>query len=256
MIAILSPAKRIDESRRFDTSASSLLFPEEAGKLVETLRVFSPEQLQVLMKISRPLAMNTFQRIADWHFPPVKGWVHALAGFNGEVFNGLQATTLSLEELNFAQNHLRVLSGLYGLLRPFDAMLPYRLEMGAPLKTKGASDLYAFWKAKIALRLEEDLADQGDNLVVNLASGEYSKVFTPHLKKSTRVVTPVFMEYKQGKYSVVAVYAKQARGAMSRFIIQNRLSDPEHLKAFDTGGYLYEPSLSDESRFVFGRRKA
>lgn len=255
MIVILSPAKRIDENRRFGVSPSGIAFPEDTGKLAVILRGYSEKQLQEMMKISKPLAASTFQRFASWHFPPVEGWVHALAGFDGEVYNGLQAGSLTAEEIAFAQDHIRIVSGFYGLLRPLDAMLPYRLEMGTPLRTKGASDLYSFWKSKIARHLESDLSRGGDHLLINLASAEYSKAVVPYLSAKTKVISPVFQEFKQGKYTVVAVYAKRARGLMSRFILQNRLSDPEHLKAFDFEGYLYDPGMSDESRFVFTRKK-
>lgn len=256
MIAVLSPAKRMVATRRFFGYApAGIRFSEETSRLVKVLYRFSPDQLSSLMKINQQLAEMNYQRFQRLRTTFGDDWGHAMAAFDGEVYNGLKATTLDAGELEFAQQHVRILSGLYGLLRPMDAILPYRLEMGTQLKTGSSPDLYKFWKRKIASLLENDLAEQRDNILVNLASEEYSKAVLPYLSPDVRVITPVFKEFKGGKYTMIVVYAKKARGMMSRFIIENRLSDPEHLKAFDTGGYLFEPSLSDESRFVFTRKK-
>lgn len=254
MIAILAPAKRIADTRRFmETPYSEIRFPAESKQLIRRLRRFSPEDLSKLMKINSHLAELNYNRFQDWHYPFGEEAVHAAAAFDGEVYNGLKATTLSHGDLAYAQKHLRILSGLYGILRPLDGIQPYRLEMGIPLRLEKSNNLYNFWGKKIAKALEADLADQGDNILINLASDEYSKAVLPYMSGKTKTITPIFKEFKNGKFTMVIVFAKKARGLMSRFMTENRLSDPEHLKAFDTEGYLYEPSMSDESRFTFTR---
>lgn len=256
MIAILSPAKRIAESRRFSgVVATGIRFPVESDKLVQVLKKLSPEKLAVLMQINPQLANLNYNRYQRWCFPFGEDVVHAMAGFDGEVYNGLQATGLSAPDLEFAQRHVRILSGLYGLLRPFDEVMPYRLEMGTPLRVGRSLGLYRFWGGKLAVALEKDLVAQRDQILVNVASEEYSKAVLPYMKAGVRVITPVFKEFKNGKYTQVIVFAKKARGLITRFIIENRLSDPDHLKAFDTAGYLFEPSMSDESRFTFVRKQ-
>ncbi len=254
MIAILSPAKRIANSRRFsDTTFSEIRFPAESKQLIKFLRSLSPDDLSRLMKINSQLAEVNYNRFQHWHFPFGDDALHAAAAFDGEVYNGLKAITLSTEDIAFASLHLRILSGLYGILRPTDGILPYRLEMATPLQLKNSVNLYEFWGKKIAKTLQADLADQGDNILINLASDEYSKSVLPHLNRKTKVITPVFKEFKNGKLITVIIFTKKARGLMSRFIIENRLSNPKHLKAFDTEGYIYNTSMSDESRFIFVR---
>lgn len=257
MIAILSPAKRIAETRRFvEVPFTGIRFPAESKKLVQALKKMPPEKLADLMKVNPQLANLNYNRFQQWQYPFGADAVHAMAAFDGEVYNGLRAMDFVSSDLEFAQSHVRILSGLYGLLRPLDAILPYRLEMGTSLIVGRFSGLYTFWGNKLASELGKDLKSQDDQVLVNLASEEYSKAVLPHMKASVQVITPVFKEYSNGRYTMVTVFAKKARGLMSRFIIENRLSDPDHLKAFDTAGYLFEPSMSDESRLTFVRRSA
>lgn len=254
MIAIISPAKRIADTRRFsDIPFSEIRFPSESKQLIKVLRSLSPDDLSRLMKINPQLAGLNYNRFQFWHYPFGDAALHAAAAFDGEVYNGLKAITLSTSDIAFASLHLRIISGLYGILRPTDGILPYRLEMATPLKIRNSNNLYEFWGKRIAKTLEADLAIQGDNILVNLASDEYSKSVLPHINKKIKIVTPVFRELKNGKPTTIIIFTKKARGLMSRFIIKNRLSDPEHLKAFDTEGYLYDSTMSDESRFTFIR---
>lgn len=256
MIAILSPAKKLDFKQPVpEINYTELFFPEEASQLAEQLKNYSPADLMQLMKISRSLAELNTERFFKWHWPFNESEGRpAILAFNGEAYNGLQARTFSTEELNTAQHHLRILSGLYGLLRPLDLILPYRLEMGIKLKNPKGKDLYQFWGDKITMQLNKDLADGGHKALVNLASQEYFKAINPK-KIEVPIITPVFKEYKNGAFKVISVYAKKARGMMTRFIIQNQLTDPEELKAFDLDGYHYNNQLSTDKEMVFTRHE-
>jgi len=254
MLAILSPAKKLDfKSDLPQKKNTQIRFPDEAAELVDQLRHFSPKELMNLMSISQNLADLNAERFHKWHWPySDKEGRQAIYAFNGEAYNGLDADSLNSKEIDAAQQHLRILSGLYGLLRPLDLILTYRLEMGTKLENANGKDLYKFWGDKIAKQLDEDLRKDNHKALVNLASQEYFKSIDLE-KISKPVITPVFKENKNGQYKVISVYAKKARGMMVRFIIKNQLTDPEALKAFDIDGYHFNNDLSNGSEMVFTR---
>jgi len=253
MLLLISPAKSFDFESPSNTSySSSPDFVEESTKLIKKMTTFSKKKVAELMNISPELAALNVDRYQKWTPQPQKeDTKQAVLAFNGEVFRGLNAKEMSEDELQFAQNHLRILSGLYGVLRPLDLIQPYRLEMGTKLKYYSSNNLYQFWGDKITKRINQDLGDA--NSIVNLASTEYYKsVKEPKLKG--KVITPIFKDRsKDGIYKVVMTYAKNARGLMANYIIKNQLSDPELMKSFDSNGYAYDPTQSDESNWVFLR---
>ncbi len=206
-----------------------------------------------LMKINPELAQLTFERFQQWRqLFHEENSTPAVFSYIGEAFRGLDAHSMTDADLTFAQDHLRILSGLYGVLRPRDIVMPYRLEMALQMSPGKVSNLYGYWKPVITDALRKALAKQKDNIMINLASQEYFKSIN---KKSlqVRVVTPVFKEYKNGKTVIVTMYTKKARGLMARFIIQNQPRVPDALKLFDKDGYYYTPSLSTETEMVFTR---
>lgn len=258
MIIILSPAKTLDFSPIHQSMLHSKpVFNKEADYLAATLNSFTPDQLGKLMSISSKLADLTFERYQKWNAKEtINATKQAVFTYHGEAFEGLNATTFNDEELNFAQQHLRILSGLYGILSPLDIIRPHRLEMAARLKNKLGKDLYAFWKDKITAQLKKELRGyktiSKQPVLINLASGEYSSVIDT-AKLNARIITPVFKEYKDGNYAIVSFYAKRARGMMSRFIIQNGITDPEQMKLFDSEGYYYNDILSKNDNWLFTR---
>jgi len=207
------------------------------------------------MGISDKLADLNATRFHDWQpdFTPDNAR-QAILAFKGDVYAGMQAETFSDDDFTVAQQHLRMLSGLYGVLRPLDLMQPYRLEMGIRLQNPKGSDLYQFWGETITHTLNEALAAQGDNIIVNLASDEYFRAVKPKLLAG-EIVKPVFLDEKNGVFKVISFYAKKARGLMSRYIIENRLTTPEQLKAFDVDGYVFDEEMSKKNELVFKRRE-
>ncbi|MEA3478257.1 MAG: peroxide stress protein YaaA [Bacteroidota bacterium] len=254
MLTILGPAKTIDMSPHGVTEHHSTpLYLDQAEELVDQLRGYSLSQLKSLMKVSDNLTTLTFERYASWHkFYAVDKGQQAILAFSGEVFNGLKARTLSEKDLLFAQEHIRILSGLYGVLRPLDLILPYRLEMGAKMKNRGGRNLYDFWKAIIPEKIEADTGQQDTRVLINLASNEYFKSIQPGTFPH-EIITPVFKESHGAGFRNVTIYAKKARGMMLRFIIQNRINNPEYLKAFDEEGYYFNTNLSTEKEWIFCR---
>ena len=255
MIAILSPAKKLDFKKEtpFQNGHSTVRFADEAQQLVDRLRHYTPDELTDLMNISRNLANLNADRFHRWHWPHnEKEGRAAIYAFNGEAYNGLDAYSLSPEQIETAQKDLRILSGLYGLLRPLDLILPYRLEMGTKLQNDKGKDLYKFWHDKITRALNHDLLEKNHQALINLASQEYFKAIDPE-KIEVPIITPVFKEHKNGTYKVISVYAKKARGMMVRFIVQNQLTNPEDLKAFYMDGYHFNNELSRGNEFVFTR---
>jgi len=254
MIIVISPAKSLYEHCpvTFETSTEIDFLPE-AVKIVSVMKKKKPAQLAKLMDISPKLAELNFQRFQAWNpvFTPENSW-QAVLMFNGDVYQGLKAEDFTAAEFGIAQQKLRILSGVYGLLKPLDQIQPYRLEMGTNLPVSGKKNLYDFWKVKITTRLNQEMAETGQKVLINLASNEYfSAVDTKKLK--ARIITPSFKENKDGKYQMVSFFAKRARGLMSRFIIQNNISDPEEMKAFDREGYYFNNQLSGENDWVFTR---
>lgn len=250
MQIILSPAKKLDFERKVATKKSSLpRFQKESELLVKELRKRSQKDLKEMMNISDNLAALNAQRYREWNSKADNSNARqALLAFNGDVYNELQAETLTSAQLDYAQKHLFILSGLYGVLRPLDLIQPYRLEMGSKFSSDNWKSLYDFWDDKITTVLNET----NDDLLLNLASQEYFKAINKK-KLQMKVITPVFKELKGDKLRVVSIFAKKARGMMTRYILENKISDPEKLKAFAEDGYFFQESLSDDSTFVFTR---
>lgn len=256
MILVLSPAKTLDfrTPLTFDEYSQPLLL-DRSQELIERLRELSPPQVASLMKISDQLAVLNATRYAEWTRPfTASNARQAVLAFHGDVYEGLDARSLSPADLHFAQRHLRILSGLYGVLRPLDLMQPYRLEMGTRLANPHGRDLYAFWDEQITDALDSALLEAGAKVLVNLASEEYFKAVKPK-KLSVPVIQPVFEDWSGGRFRVVSFYAKRARGLMARFAIVNRLRDPEGLRDFAVDGYVHAADASRDGALVFRRRR-
>ncbi|NIH12068.1 MAG: peroxide stress protein YaaA [Serratia symbiotica] len=254
MLVIISPAKTLDYKSPLATeryTQPELL--DASQQLIKSCRALTPAQIASLMGISDKLAGLNAVRFSDWQpkFTPLNAR-QALLAFKGDVYTGLQAQNFNEADFDFAQQHLRILSGLYGVLRPLDLMMPYRLEMGLKLENAKGKDLYSFWGEQITKKLNEALEQQGDDVVVNLASDEYFKSVKP-AKLYGSVIKPVFLDEKNGKYKVISFYAKKARGLMSRFIIKNRLTQHEQLLDFNLQGYAFDESASQGNERVFKR---
>ena len=255
MLIVISPAKNLDfESPAITKDFTQPALLKEAKSLVNICKKLSPPELTELMGISNKLAFLNAERFHEWK-PPFNhdNSKQALLAFNGDVYAGLNATTFSVSDLKFAQNHLRILSGLYGVLRPLDLMQAYRLEMGTKLKNPKGETLYQFWGSLIAENLNQVMQENRSNILVNLASDEYFKSIDLNALKAT-IFRPVFKDQKNGKYKIISFYAKKARGLMARFIIENQLSDPKDLESFHSEGYQYsqEDSLTLSPVFLRG----
>lgn len=254
MLILISPAKTLDYRSKLATSRYTQ--PElldYSRQLIEIACQLSEPQIASLMGISDKLASLNATRFHEWHptFTPDNAR-QAILAFKGDVYTGLEAEHFSDADFDFAQRHLRMLSGLYGVLRPLDLMQPYRLEMGTRLENTQGKNLYHFWGDVITEKLNEALAEQGDNVVVNLASDEYFKAVNPK-KLDAAIIKPVFLDEKNGKFKVISFYAKKARGLMSRYIIENRLTKPEQLISFDLEGYAYDETTLVGTGWVFKR---
>ena len=255
MLVVVSPAKKLDWSER-EQEMTFPAFQNDAIALNAVARGLSVPELMKLMQISEDLAKLNHDRFRDFAADPqAKDLRPAALAFAGDTYQGLEAASLEPEEMAWAQDHFRILSGLYGLLRPLDALQPYRLEMGSRLKTPRGKNLYEYWGSQIAEALNDQAAEVGAELLVNCASQEYFGAVDLKALK-LQVVTPVFMEDKNGTPKVVSFYAKRARGAMARFVIQNRVSEVAALQEFDSGGYAYQPQLSEPMKPVFLRHPA
>lgn len=256
MLILISPAKTLDyQSPLATTRYTQPALLERSQQLIGVARKLSAPQIKALMGISDKLADLNATRFHDWHpdFTPDNAR-QAILAFKGDVYTGLKAETFSEADFDFAQKHLRMLSGLYGVLRPLDLMQPYRLEMGIRLENPRGKDLYQFWGEEITHTLNEALAAQGDDVVVNLASDEYFRSVKPKALKG-KLIKPVFLDEKNGKFKVISFYAKKARGLMSRYIIENRLTKPAQLKEFNSEGYFYDVENSTADEFVFKRHE-
>lgn len=255
MLIVISPAKTLDfESPLPDASCTRPDFYADADALVRKLQTLSPKKISALMDISADLGQLNFDRYAKWEAGPAPSGVRpAVLAFKGDVYVGMEAQNFSLEDLDYAQKHLRILSGLYGLLRPLDQIQPYRLEMGTRLKVGRKANLYAYWGSRIAKALNEALEAQGEGVLVNLASEEYFDAVDLKVLKA-RVIKPVFMDEKNGKYKVVSFWAKKARGMMSAYLLQYRISEPEQIKDFKVAGYGFNQALSEGDQWVFTRK--
>jgi uncharacterized protein len=254
MKVLLSPAKSIDTNNTLNiNSYSQAHFIDKSELLVSKLKKISSKKLGTLMGISPELSNLNFERYQKWVKPecPSKDVVPAIAAFTGEVYRGFDATSLSMQELVNAQDTVRILSGLYGVLKPLDLICPYRLEMGTKwIISSKIPNLYKFWGKTISDFLNEELQNQES--IINLASAEYFKVVDSK-KINASIITPIFKEFKNGEYKVIMTFAKQARGAMARFIVQNKITNPELIKTFATGGYQFDANLSNEKEWIFTR---
>ncbi|MDO8319335.1 peroxide stress protein YaaA [Rhodoferax sp.] len=255
MLFLLSPAKSLDfDPPGADVAHSQPLFVPQARELIGLLRQKSPQEIASLMSLSDSLAGLNVARYQAWSAKFThKNAKQAVLAFNGDVYDGLDAKTLSADELAWAQDHVCILSGLYGVLRPLDYMQPYRLEMGTRLANPNGRDLYQFWGSQIANYLNTRLAADKTPVIINLASQEYFKAVDKKALKA-RVVDCVFEDFKGGQYKIISFYAKRARGLMARFATTRRLSLPEQLKAFDLDGYAFDSSVSQAEQLVFRRQ--
>lgn len=251
MIITLSPAKSLDFSPSKLNTFSMPRLLEHSERLVQALKKKTPKKLQNLMSISLDLAELNVERYHSFKTPfTPENAKQSLLAFNGDVYLGLEASTLSEDELNLANQKIRILSGLYGLLRPFDLIQPYRLEMGTKLKTRRGPNLYKFWGDRITDLLNEDVLESQSKFIMNLASNEYWKSVN-RKKLSVPVIDADFLENRNGTYRFISFTGKKARGQMARFIIENDIDDPNHIRAFDHDGYIYHEEMSTEHKFVF-----
>lgn len=258
MLLVVSPAKTLDYETELPLPEAEFTQPEmlkDSQVLVKQLKEFSPLQIGSLMKLSDKLAVLNATRFEQWKKPfTPKNARPAVYAFKGDVYTGLDAYSLGKQDMKFAQKHLRILSGLYGLLKPLDLMQAYRLEMGTKLENERGKDLYAFWDNKITDKLNEDLKAKGD-VLINLASNEYFKsVKKTHL--NAEIITPVFKDEKNGQYKVISFFAKKARGMMAAYIIKNRIKNAEDIKSFDVAGYRFNAAMSKGNDWVFARSEA
>lgn len=253
MLTVISPAKTLDfenpsPTRKFTQPG----FLEHSGELIDALRRLDPTEIGALMDISEALSDLNHRRFMNWSVPFTKSNAkQALFAFRGDVYTGLDADTFDAADLAFAQKHLRILSGLYGVLKPLDLIQPYRLEMGTALANARGRNLYEFWGARIAEALNAELGARRP-VLVNLASGEYFKAVHPKTL-AAEIITPIFKERKGDGYKIVSFFAKKARGLMAAHIVRNRLNEPEALKEFAQAGYRYNPRLSSSHDWVFTR---
>ncbi len=254
MKILLSPAKSIHQDKTYEKLFSTeIVFKSETNSLAKKLQKLSGKKMEKLMHISSELAHLNVQRYAEWKDEIIENTASfpAIYGFNGEVYKGFDADSLNDKQRLFSQEHVRILSGLYGILRPLDLIAPYRLEMGTKWDiTPKTKNLYQFWGEKIANYLKEELKE--NEPIINLASAEYFKAVD--LKSlNANLITPVFKEFKNGEYKIIMMFAKHARGAMARFIVDNELENPEDLKLFSKDGYGFDANLSSETEWVFTR---
>jgi len=256
MLTVISPAKTLDfESPPVTDAYTQPAHLTQSRKLVRRLRELSAADIARLMHVSDSLAELNQQRFRQWKTPfKPENARQALFAFKGDVYIGLDAESMSPTDIEFAQDHLRILSGLYGLLRPLDLMQAYRLEMGTRLDTEQGTNLYQFWDGKITDALNRELKQSDSQTLINLASGEYFKSIKLKQLKAN-IVTPAFKEYRDGQYKFIQYFAKKARGLMARYLIDNRIDEPEALKDFDYEGYRYDPALSENHEWVFTRRQ-
>jgi cytoplasmic iron level regulating protein YaaA (DUF328/UPF0246 family) len=256
MLIVISPAKTLD----FDSQAVTKVhtepeFLDDSQVLINELRTMSPPEVSRLMGISAKLGDLNFGRYLNWHTPftPANA-KQAVLAFKGDVYAGLQAEAFKSQDFKFAQKHLRILSGLYGVLRPLDLMQAYRLEMGTKLSNERGANLYEFWGDKITTALNKQLKKNKSDYLVNLASNEYFKAVKPK-QLNADVLTPVFKDYKSGQYKLISFFAKKARGSMSAYVIKNKITAVDDIRDFDVDGYSFNKKLSSEKEFVFTRRQ-
>ncbi|CAG18984.1 peroxide stress protein YaaA [Photobacterium profundum] len=256
MLIVVSPAKTLDYDSPLATQTYTLPeLTDHSSELMKVCRELTPMDIASLMKVSDKIAGLNAARFAEWQPEfTTENARQAILAFKGDVYTGLAAETMTEEDFAYTQQHLRMLSGLYGLLRPLDLMQPYRLEMGTKLANPRGANLYQFWGSVITEKLNAALAEQGDNILINLASNEYFKSVKPK-SLDAQLITPVFKDCKNGNYKVISFYAKKARGMMARYIIDNRIKSVDELKQFDVAGYYFVPAESTRKEFVFKREE-
>lgn len=255
MLIVISPAKKLDFAPVTATNASQPQLLDQAEELLEGLKQLSPQDVCGLMGLSDSLGALNYERFQAWQRPfTADNAKPAVLAFKGDVYQGLDADTMTDGQLAWAQDHLRILSGLYGLLRPMDLMQPYRLEMGTKFATQRGKDLYAFWGSIITDEINRLLAASTSPVLVNLASNEYFKS-VQHKEINGRIITPVFMDKKDDKFKIISFYAKKARGLMSAYIIKNKITAVEDIKHFDSDGYSFNVAMSEGDSWVFTREQ-
>lgn len=254
MLTVLSPAKTLDyETAPITQSATLPRFMDQSALLVEDARGLNPDDIRALMGVSEQIAHLNHERFMNWQSESTSDNAkQAVLAFKGDVYTGLQAETLSEDDLDFAQTRLRILSGLYGLLRPLDLMQPYRLEMGLKFTNQRGKNLYEFWGEQLTDTLNADLVSAKTEVLINLASNEYFKAVKPKLLNAD-IITPQFKDLKNGQYKMISFFAKKARGLMARYIIDNRITEPEALRSFSEAGYYYSDEQSQGDQWVFLR---
>ncbi len=255
MLAVVSPAKKLDFSRPAITIESSTpVYTKQANQLAKVAKKLTRSDLRQLMKLSENLADLNYDRFQRYTPSPTEDITkQAALAFAGDTYTGLDAATLDEDDLHFAQNNFRILSGLYGLLRPLDAIQPYRLEMGRKLTNPKGEDLYDFWGSDVSKALDDQLSDHKSKTIINLASNEYFKVIDRKALKAN-VLNIIFKEERDSALKIISFFAKKARGSMARYVIKNRIENPDDLKNFTVGGYVYQPALSTETDWVFTRQ--
>jgi hypothetical protein len=253
MLIVISPAKTLDTSSEIKTKISSEPeFFQQTEQIASVLKKKNAKAISKLMNISPNLGQLNFERFQQWNEANAENSRQSIFMFNGDVYEGLKIQEFSENEILYAQKHLRILSGLYGMLKPLDIIQPYRLEMGTKLTINRKKNLYDFWKKQVTDSLNEAVLAQGDDILINLASNEYFHVIERSRIKA-QIVTPVFKDFKNGEYKVISFFAKKARGMMSRFILKNKIEEVENLKLFDEEGYYYNETLSKDKQLVYTR---
>jgi len=256
MISIVSPAKSLN----FDDSCSVKMYSQcsflkDSQLLVNDLKKYSPKQISDLMKVSDKIGLLNADRYKNWSLPFNEGnSKQAVFAFQGDVYQGLEIDSFSEDDLIYAQDYFRILSGLYGLLKPLDLIQPYRLEMGTSFKNKRGKNLYDFWNTRITELLNKELELSKSQYLLNLASNEYYKVIQPNGLNAT-VITPIFKDFKNGQYKIISFFAKRARGMMASFHLKNKINNPEDLKSFNMAGYTFNDDMSIDNQLVFTRRQ-
>jgi cytoplasmic iron level regulating protein YaaA (DUF328/UPF0246 family) len=255
MLFLVSPAKALDETPApASVPSSEAEFLAQSQRLIDDLKQLGPVDVAGLMHLSDKLAELNYERFQAWEQPFGDQAKQAVLLFKGDVYQGLEASSLNESQMSYLQNHLRILSGLYGLLKPLDLILPYRLEMGTKFANAEGKDLYAFWGNQLTEALNRQLAEQDSRLVVNLASNEYFKAVKKK-ELNADIITPQFKDWKNGQYKMISFYAKRARGLMARYAAVNQVVQVEDLKYFDYDGYRFAPDLSSEKDWVFTRKQ-
>lgn len=253
MLVVISPAKTLDFETPWKLDASQPQFLDDSQELIHQLRTLSAHKIGELMSISEKLSILNAERFLNWHLPFTPDNAKpAILAFRGDVYTGLDADSFGKKDFAFAQEHLRILSGLYGLLRPLDLIQPYRLEMSTGFVNSRGKNLYDFWQDKITQSLNLELTTQKKPTLINLASNEYWSAVKP-AKLNAEVITPIFKDAKNGEYKIISFFAKKARGMMAAYMIKNRIKRPVELKDFDADGYKFNPSMSKGNDWVFTR---